>query len=166
MVGREGLQPCFGGFRIDVTKTVREPVCSPFYFSKDTFDGIPISMGDVSKSEAESVEGGVEPGASIDEERGVLDLMFGAEFFEEHPRGDGGSRRKQADVKQVIRLGIDRGEQPELFVIDPDHGFVDRDLIWSPAIGGLLVGLLSPRMDGGSMAVDTKRIKDRDGIRE
>ena len=90
--------------------------------------------------------------------------MFFAEFVEEHPGGDGGSRREQPDVKQVIRLGIDRGEQPELLIVDPNHGLVERDLIWGATIRGLLVGLLHPLLDGGSVAIDTECIKNRDGI--
>jgi len=32
-------------------------------------------------------------------------------------------------VQQAVRLGIDRSIQPEPFVIQLDHGFVNRDVI-------------------------------------
>jgi hypothetical protein len=57
-------------------------------------DAISISSGDVSKSEAEPVEGGVEPGATIDEEGCVGALMFLSELVEERPRRDGEPLRK------------------------------------------------------------------------
>lgn len=166
MVDGEGLQPRFGDVRIDVAEAVGKLSGLSFYFSKGTFDSIPIPMRDVSESEAESVEGAVEPRASIDEEGGVVHLVFLAEFVEKHPGGDGGSRRKESNVKQVIRVGIDGGEQPELLVVDPNHRLVDRDLIWRSSICGLLVGLLDPLLDRGPMPLDAERIKNRDDIRE
>jgi hypothetical protein len=45
-------------------------------------------------------------------------------------RGAGGPRRNQSDRTAVVRLGIDGGEQPALFVLGPTHQRIDRDLIW------------------------------------
>lgn len=82
------------------------------YSFEDTLDGVSMSVNDESKSEAGSVEGGMEPRASNDED-GVVHPMVCAELVEDHQRSDGGSRRKQADKREVIRLRIDRSEQPE-----------------------------------------------------
>lgn len=49
----------------------------------------------------------VETRGSIVETRGVGDLMFILELVEKYQRSDGGFRRKEADVKQVIRPDID-----------------------------------------------------------
>ncbi|GAA0307673.1 hypothetical protein GCM10009066_21660 [Halarchaeum salinum] len=54
----EGLQPRFGGLWIDVAETIAKRGSTPFYFSKDAFDGIPISVTNGLKSEAGSLESG------------------------------------------------------------------------------------------------------------
>ena len=68
---------------------VRKLVCSTFYLFEYSFDGVPISAGDVSKSEITAMEGGVEPRRAIDEELGVFDLMFRVEFSQEPSRERG-----------------------------------------------------------------------------
>jgi hypothetical protein len=48
---------------------------------------------------------------AIDEKHGVFDIVF------------------LAELKQIIRLGIASGVQPELLVVDPNHRLVEGDLI-------------------------------------
>jgi hypothetical protein len=45
---------------VSVTETVREYVSSSFYFSKDTFDAVPISVGLVSEIEQVAPTGKLE----------------------------------------------------------------------------------------------------------
>jgi hypothetical protein len=59
-------------------------VGSSFYFSKYTFDSVPIPMCTVLKSEAVAVAGGLQPWCAIDEDGRVVDEMFLAEFRKEH----------------------------------------------------------------------------------
>jgi hypothetical protein len=66
---------------------------------------------------------------AIDEKHGVFDIVFLAEFTEKDLGECGRSRRKEADVKQIIRLWIASGVQPELLIVDPNHRFVEGDLI-------------------------------------
>ena len=129
MVDGEGLEPRFGGFRIDVAEAVRELFGSSFYFMKDTFDGIPISVGDMLKSESVTVTGRLQPGRAIDQKDRVVDEMFLAEFGEEHLGEGGSSGRVQSDVEQAVGGGIDRRIQPVALVIHLDHGLVNRDVI-------------------------------------
>ena len=77
MVDGEGLQPVLSGVRLDVAEAVGELLCSAFYFSKNTFDSVPIPVRNVLKSEAVPVEGGVEPRALIDETRRPPDVFRG-----------------------------------------------------------------------------------------
>lgn len=87
-------------------------------------------MSDVSESEAESKNCGVESCHTIDEKCGVVDLMFLVEAVEKHPSRNGGSRRTQPDVEKVIGFGIDGGEQSEPLIADPNHSLVECDPIW------------------------------------
>jgi hypothetical protein len=66
---------------------------------------------------------------AIDEKHGGFDIVFLAEFTEEHLGKRGRRRRKQSDVKQVICLRIRSGIQPVLLVVDPNHRLVERDVI-------------------------------------
>lgn len=52
----EGLQPCFSGRWIDVTKTITEQRGKLFYLPKDTFYRVPISVTFESKSEPSSLQ--------------------------------------------------------------------------------------------------------------
>jgi hypothetical protein len=81
------------------------------------------------KSEASSVKCSLEMLGAIDEKHGVFDIVFLTEFREEHlgQRSRGG--RKQAEMKQIVCLGIASGVQPVLLVVDPNHRLVERDLI-------------------------------------
>jgi hypothetical protein len=56
---------------------------STFYFSKDTFDSIPISTAFGLKSEPCSVQCSVEVVRAITQKRGVFDIAFLLSFFEE-----------------------------------------------------------------------------------
>jgi hypothetical protein len=81
------------------------------------------------KSEAESLQRGVEMGRSIDEERGLLDLLFLAEFAEKQHGELCSPGLKQPDSKEFVRVGIDSGVQPVALIVDSNHRFVQRDLI-------------------------------------
>jgi len=66
---------------------------------------------------------------AIDEKHGVFNIVFLAEFLEEYLDECGRGRRKQPHVKQVICCRISGDVQPVLLVVDPNHGFVERDVI-------------------------------------
>jgi len=78
LVSCEGksLKPIFDGICFGIAKTVRELVSSSFYFTKDTFDTIPIPICDVLGSGPVTVTGGVESGRAIGGEDRIVDLMF------------------------------------------------------------------------------------------
>jgi len=52
----ECLKPRFCCRRLDMVETIRKRRCSSFYFTKDTFDSIPISMWKHLKSVAVFIE--------------------------------------------------------------------------------------------------------------
>jgi hypothetical protein len=89
------------------------------------------------KSQAESVEGASKCRRSIDEERGLLDLLLFAEFPQEQHGELRGSCLKQPFVQDFVRVGIDGGEQPVAFVVDLNHRLVDRDVIRRAVAAGL-----------------------------
>ena len=63
-------------------------------------------------------------------------------------------------------MRVSSGVQPVLLVIDPNHRFVERDLIRrSPGLG-LEIGFLAPIVDRFSAAVDTQVIEQLGGIRQ
>jgi hypothetical protein len=62
---------------------IGELVSAAFYLFENTFDGVSVSVGDVLKSEAMAVEYGVEPGCAVNEEFGVVNVVFLFEFTEE-----------------------------------------------------------------------------------
>ncbi|GGL65104.1 hypothetical protein GCM10009039_23830 [Halocalculus aciditolerans] len=59
-----------------MAETIDERGSTPFYFSKDTFDGVPISMANSLTSEACSMQCSRSMLGVIDEERGVCDVTF------------------------------------------------------------------------------------------
>jgi hypothetical protein len=83
------------------------------------------------KSEAQSLQSGFEMVRSVNEERGLLDLLFVAEFAQEQQSELRGPGLKQPHVEEFVGLRIDGSVQPVSFVVDPNHCLVDRDLIRS-----------------------------------
>ncbi len=79
--------------------------------------------------EAVSVERRLQPRCRIDEKERVIDEMFLAEFGKKHLGYCLISRRRELHVQQAVRLGTDRSVQPESFVIELDHGLVNRNVI-------------------------------------
>ena len=70
------MQPCFCRRRLRVAKTITKRRGTPFYFSKNTFDSIPISMAHRLKSEACLAECCREMSGVIDEKHGVGNVVF------------------------------------------------------------------------------------------
>jgi hypothetical protein len=68
---------------VGVAKAVRERDSSSFYPSEDTSGSVAISLGFVSEIEAMELAGVLEGGVVIDEERGVIDVVFLAKLTEE-----------------------------------------------------------------------------------
>jgi hypothetical protein len=50
MVDGDSFEPVLNGLERDMAETICKLGCSLFYFSKDTFDSIPISMSNDLKS--------------------------------------------------------------------------------------------------------------------
>jgi hypothetical protein len=66
---------------VGVAEAVRERNRSSFYLSENTFDSVAISLGFVSEIEAMELAGVLEGGVVIDEERGVIDVVFLAKLI-------------------------------------------------------------------------------------
>jgi hypothetical protein len=101
------------------------------------FGVISITMFFVSVIEAVSMECCLQPRCRIDEKERIIDEMFLTEFGKEHLGNRLISRRGELHMWQAVRLGIDSGVQPEPFVIELDHGLVDRNVIRVGTICGL-----------------------------
>ena len=65
----------------------------------------------------------------IDEDRGLVEIVFSAEFAEKRDGKLCGAGVKQPDVKQLIRLRLNGGVQPVALVVDLNHVFIDGDVI-------------------------------------
>ena len=94
-------------------------------------------MASYLKSEPESLQCSFEIVRSVDEEGGVLDLLFLAEFTEKQHGESRGSRLKEPDVEEFIHLWIDSGVQPAALVVDLNHCLVNHNLIRSTVAGRL-----------------------------
>jgi hypothetical protein len=101
---------------------------------KDTFDAVPITMFFVSVIEAVSVQCCLQPRCRIDENDRVVDEKFVAEFNKKYLDNRLISSRRKLDVQQAVRVGIDSSVQPGPFVVQLDHGLVNRDMIRVRAI--------------------------------
>lgn len=96
----------------------------------------------------------LQPGCKIDEKGCVSDELFLAKFRKEHFVGHLISRRKEFDMEQAVRVGIDHCVQPEPLVIELDHGFVNCDVIRIGTIEGLYICFPHPVVNGGLTALD------------
>jgi len=112
-----------------VAEAVRKRRGSTFQLSKNPFDGIPISSATHLKSETSSLKRSLEVLGAIDEKLGSFDIVFLPKFAQEDFGESGRGCRKEADVQQIVCIGICSSIQPELLIVDPNHCFVKRDLI-------------------------------------
>ncbi len=74
--------------------------------------------------------GRLQPRCAIDEKDCVVDEMFLTEFRREHLDQRLCSRRIEPRMEQAVGVGIDRGVQSISLVIELDHSFIDRNVIW------------------------------------
>jgi len=144
------------GRRFGVVKRIRERRRTPFYLSGDTFNASPISVATDPRSELEPIECRREIRCGIDEDRGVVEVLFVAEFVRKQHSEKRSSRRKQPYIENFVRFGINGSVQPAAFVVDLDHCLVNHNLLWIPLRGGLQLGFVDPVVDSSSTAVDSQ----------
>ena len=65
----------------------------------------------------------------INKKHDVIELIATMKVGKKPPRRLFVRRRKQTDVKDFVRVRIDRAVQPELFAVQADHLLVDCELI-------------------------------------
>ena len=76
------------------------------------------------------MESRLQPRCRIDEKHRVTDDMVPPKFSKKYLGNRLTSRRRNLHVGQAVRPGIDRSVQPEAFVIELHHCFVNRNVIW------------------------------------
>lgn len=76
---------------------------------------------------------------AIDQDLGILDIVFLADLDVEHLSENEAfrSRRFELRMEQFVRIRIDGSVQPVLIVIKLDHRLVDRNVIWVLGVRGL-----------------------------
>jgi hypothetical protein len=79
-------------------------------------------------AEAVAAAGFLEWLLAIDEDRGVVDLVFLAEFGKNHRCGGSRPLRRERDVQYIVRVGVDRSVQRGRLFVELVHGPVDRDV--------------------------------------
>ena len=67
--------------------------------------------------------------SAINEEDCGFDIALFSQFAKEDLRKRCRGYGKQPDMQQIVSLGVCGGVQPKLLVIDPNHCFVECDLI-------------------------------------
>jgi len=65
----------------------------------------------------------------IDEKQHAIELIAPVKLGQKPPRRLFRRSRKQADMEDFVRFGIDSTVQPELLAVEADHLLVDRELI-------------------------------------
>ena len=76
------------------------------------------------------------------------------------------SGRKEPNVEEFVRLGIDGSVQPAAFIIHLNYRLVNRNVIRRRIAGRLYVGFLYPVVDSHSTPLDTQPLKMLFGIRK
>ena len=99
-----------------------------FYLSKDTFDGVLISMWNHLKSVAILIEDIHQVIGIIDEKFDVIKSISSMELGEKPPRRLF-RRRGQPELQDFVRFGIDGAVQPVVVAVDADHLLINRELI-------------------------------------
>jgi len=120
-----------------VTEAIRERGGPTLQFSEDPFDSIPISVATHLKSESSSLQCGLEVLSAINEKDSSFDIVLFSQFAEEDLGQRCRGRGKEPDMKQIVGLRVCGGVQPKLLVVDPNHCFIERDLIRRSARFGL-----------------------------
>jgi len=112
-----------------MAETVCKRRCSAFYFPKYTFDSIPISMCESLKSVAIFSQNRSKIISIVDEKYNVVKLISVMKLSQKPPCRLFRCRRKETDVQDFVRLGIDSAVQPKFLTVEADHLLVDRKLI-------------------------------------
>ena len=118
------------------------------------------------KSASESIERRGQMRCDIDENGRIVEVLLLAEFAHEQHSELRGSSRKQPHMEELVRFRINSCVEPAAFVVELNHGFVDRCLTRRAATGRLEIGLFDPVADGSSTSLDTQRFEILFGIRE
>jgi hypothetical protein len=120
----------------------------------------------VSALEAKSIERTRKVCRTVDENCRVLDLLLLAEFTQKQHGELRRTRLKQPCVQDFVRRGIDGCVQPVTFIVDLNHGLVDRNVIRLGIAAGLYVGFLHPVVNRRPTAFDTQPLDYLFGIRK
>ena len=87
-------------------RTIAKQWCAEFYYSKDTFDSIPISMADGLKSESCSIQWSWQMMSVIDEKHCLRNIVFLTELSQKFLRQYGSCSRKQPKIEKVSVSGL------------------------------------------------------------
>ncbi len=91
-------------------------------------------MGNMLKSEVFLEQRRLQPQGAIDEKHGIGDIMFLLESLRKLFCQDNSSCRKQPHMQELVRFGVDGGVQPESLIVELNHGFINRNVIWTLAV--------------------------------
>jgi hypothetical protein len=100
----EGLQPRFRGRWLHVAETITKRGGTSFYFTKDTFNSIPISVATHLKSESGPRQRSFEMVSIIDQNRCLGDRHVLLQFAEKQHGKLRRSGRKKPNVYEFVRL--------------------------------------------------------------
>jgi hypothetical protein len=92
-------------------------------------------------------QSGVQPRRTVDEELGVLDIVFLLQLPKKELRRYGRSRGIDPDMEDYVRFRIDGRKEPVLLAIDLDDRLIEGDLLGLAALTRFEVGFLDPIMD-------------------
>lgn len=81
------------------------------------------------KLEVGAVECGLKPRRTVDEKRGIANLVFLEQLPEIPFNQRDRSCRKGPNVEEFVRARIDGSEQPKPLVAQQNHRFVERHVI-------------------------------------
>jgi hypothetical protein len=118
------------------------------------------------KSEPEPRQRSLEMIGIINQNRRFGDRHAPLQFAEKQHGKLRCSGRKEPNVEEFVRLGIDGSAQPAAFIIHLNYRLVNRNVIRRRIAGRLYVGFLYPVVDSHSTPLDTQPLKMLFGIRK
>ena len=100
-----------------------------FYFTKDTFSDVLISMWNRPKSVAIHIKNIHQVIGILDEEFDGIKSISSMEPGEKPPRRLFRHRWEQPELQDFAHFGIDGAVQPVVVAVDADHFLLNRELI-------------------------------------
>lgn len=142
-----------------MAEVICDRLCSRFYFTKHTFDGVSIPARHHLESVAVFVENCAEIARSVDRKLGIAGQTSSVELGENPSCRLVRRRRKQTDINDLVRCRIDSAVQPVIVTVEADHLLVDRNSISGHRRDRLSIRLVHPLVNSNVTPFDSQNFE-------